>query len=688
MSNRLALETSPYLRQHADNPVDWWPWSDAALAHARATDTPILLSVGYAACHWCHVMAHESFEDAATAAAMNARFVNIKVDREERPDLDRVYQLAHQALTGRGGGWPLTVFLDPQDLTPFFAGTYFPREPRYGMPGFAQLLQWLREAFDRQRDALREQAVELRTWLAAIGQDAPGARPDAAPLRAALARIAARHDPDHGGRRGAPKFPHAGELELLLDEADAPLGAAQGEVGAADCAAMARRTLERMAAGGLYDHLQGGFFRYCVDATWAIPHFEKMLYDNALLLPLYARAARLWNDAAMRAACLGTAAWLQADLRLADGGYASARDADSEGEEGRYYLWRRDEARALLDAEAWAVAARAWGLDRPPNFEERAWHLQQVRGTAEVAAELGLDIASAEARLQRARERLLAARAQRTPPLRDDKRLTAWNALLAAGLARAARWLPDDAAALAAASAGILDTLRAGAWIDGRLYACHAGGAARFPAYLDDHAFLLDALLAQLQCAFRPHDLAWAVALADTLLERFEDRPRGGFWFTAHDAEVLIQRPKSWTDDSLPSGSAVAIDALLTLGHLLGETRYLDAAERALRAAAAPLAQHPDACPTLLRALRHALAPRAQVIVRCTAAEAEAWRAALYALSPARADVFVIPAASDALPGMLGARVARTGGVAYVCEGLSCRAPIDSPAALLTALRD
>ncbi|WP_062534404.1 thioredoxin domain-containing protein [Mizugakiibacter sediminis] len=441
-----------------------------------------------------------------------------------------------------------------------------------------------------------------------------------------------------------------------------------------------------MAASGLHDHLGGGFFRYCVDAAWTIPHFEKMLYDNALLLPLYARAAHTWNDAAMRAACRGIVAWLEADMRLADGGYASARDADSEGEEGRYYLWQRDEARALLDDDAWYAASRVWGLDRPSNFEDRAWHLQQVRDVVDVAAELGIDVQTARARLQRARQRLLKARAARTPPLRDDKRLTAWNALLAAGLARAARWLPGDGPALARMAAEILETLRAGAWIDGRLYASHAGGRARFPAYLDDHAFLLDALLAKLQCAFAPRDLDWAVALAETLLRRFEDRERGGFWFTAHDAEALIQRPKPWTDDSLPSGNAVAVDALLTLGHLLGETRYLDAAERALRAAAAPLAQYPDACPTLLRALRHALAPRAQVIVRCTEAEAEAWRAALRAFTPARADAFLIASDCGDLPGALAERAPRAGGVAYLCEGPSCRAPLDSPDALRAML--
>ena len=684
--NRLADADSLYLRQHADNPVDWWPWCDEALAEARRRDCPVLLSIGYAACHWCHVMAHESFADAATAATMNALYVSIKVDREQRPDLDKVYQLAHQALSGRPGGWPLTLVLDPEDLTPFFAGTYFPPVPRHGLPAFRDLLQRVRAFFDRERGAVRDQNARLRAWLDEFDAAAPAARrADAAPVARALQDIAARFDPEHGGSRGAPKFPHAGEIELLLDEAAHPQGA--GDSGAptpADCAAMARRTLEQMAAGGLYDHLAGGFFRYCVDADWGIPHFEKMLYDQAQLLPLYARAARHFAEPGLAEVVRATAAWLETGLGLADGGYACALDADSEGEEGRCYVWTREELVAALDADAAAAATLRFGFDAPPNFEGRAWHLRGARPLAAVAATLQLDVDAAQRRLERARRDLLAVRDRRVPPARDDKRLTAWNALAAAGLARAGRLL-DDAALIAQADA-TLATLRRLAWRNGRLHAL-ADSRADGEGYLDDYAFLLDAVLELLLCRWRDADLDFALALVAALRARFEDAPRGGFFFTAHDAEPLIQRPKPWLDESLPAGNAIAIRALLRLGHLTGDAGCLAAAERALDAAQSVLDRHPQAAPSLLRALRTAIAPPLQAVVRTDADSAAAWQAAARA-APADVEVFLIPDDATALPGLLAQRIPRAGGVAWVCSGLSCREPLTTPEAFAAALRE
>jgi uncharacterized protein YyaL (SSP411 family) len=684
MPNHLADALSPYLRQHEDNPVDWWPWCPEALAVARAEGKPILLSIGYAACHWCHVMAHESFEDAATAAVMNALYISIKVDREQRPDLDKVYQLAHQALSGRPGGWPLTLVLDPGDLTPFFAGTYFPPVPRHGLPAFRDLLQRVRAFFDRERGAVRDQNARLRAWLDDFDAAAPAARhADAAPVARALQDIAARFDPEHGGSRGAPKFPHAGEIELLLDEGAHPQGAGgKGAPTAADCSAMARRTLERMAAGGLYDHLAGGFFRYCVDVDWGIPHFEKMLYDQAQLLPLYARAARRFGQPGFAEVARATAAWLETGLGLADGGYASALDADSEGEEGRCYVWTREEFATALDAAAATVAAQHFGLDAPPNFEGHAWHLRVVRPLTEVATALDLSIDETQDRLERARRDLLAARAHRVPPARDDKRLTAWNALAAAGLARAGRLL-DDAALIAQADA-TLATLRRLAWHDGHLRAL-ADPRADGEGYLDDYAFLLDAVLELLQCRWRDADLGFALALAAALRARFEDSGRGGFFFTAHDAEPLIQRPKPWLDESLPAGNAVAIRALLRLGHLTGDGDCLTAAERALDAAGNVLEHHPQAAPGLLRALRAAIAPPLLAVVRIDAGSMAAWRSAARAAS-ADADIFMIPD-DAALRGLLAQRVSRAGGVAWVCEGLSCREPLTTPEAFAAALR-
>jgi len=695
MPNHLATETSPYLRQHADNPVDWWPWCDEALATARRENKPILLSIGYAACHWCHVMAHESFEDAETARAMNALYVNIKVDREERPDIDKVYQLAHQALARRGGGWPLTMFLTPGDLLPFFAGTYFPKTPRYNMPAFIQVLQGVRRWFDEKPDEVRTQNGALANFLADHGQDA--AHTDAiddAPIHRALARIADQFDADNGGRRGGPKFPHASEIELLLassrsveespprdpgerrdpassaedtDTVSRPAPARRLED---DPAAMARRTLACMAERGLRDHLGGGFFRYCVDAQWDIPHFEKMLYDNAQLLPLYAAAGARFDEPAFVDAARDCADWLTREMSAAGGGFWSSLDADSEGEEGRYYVWQRDEIRALLDDGEFALAERRFGLDQPANFEHHAWHLREVETLAEAARALDLPQAAAHERWQCARTKLLAVRDRRIRPGLDDKILTAWNALTIAGAARALQAQPDLLALREQAELA-LNFLRDRLWQDGRLYASHARGETKFRAYLDDHAFLLDALLAMLQLRWRTQDLDWAIALADTLLERFEDRQGGGFFFTSHDAEALPQRPRPFMDESLPAGNGVAARALLKLGHLLGEVRYLDAAERTLRAGWPTLSQYPEGCCSLLLALDEFLDPRTRVVIRHDDAPAAAqWRADVRRLD-ANADVYVIEA-SAAVPSTLPPASSTSSVTAFVCRGMTC----------------
>jgi uncharacterized protein YyaL (SSP411 family) len=687
--NRLAGASSPYLRQHAGNPVHWQPWDDTTLAHARATDTPILLSIGYSACHWCHVMAHECFEHPDIAAAMNAAFVNVKLDREERPDIDRVYQMAHQALSDRGGGWPLTAFLDPQTLSPFFIGTYFPPTPRHGLPAFGDVLRRVRDFFDTHRDELRAQATQLHAWLQQAQTGSSAEPPEADAARAlAWQRLATRFDAQHGGNRGAPKFPRAMEMEWLLDQRSA----------LPDTRGMAELTLATMARRGLQDHLGGGFFRYCVDADWTIPHFEKMLYDNAQLLPAYARLAAtegadpsLRNDAS--AAVHGIVDWLERDMATPDGAFCSSLDADSEHEEGKFYLWTRETMRGALDATDFELAAAAYGLDLPPNFEDRAWHLLRDQPIATVASHFDLPADAAASRLEAIRQRLLDTRAARIPPARDDKRLTAWNALVIAGLARTARLLGGARCATLATRA--LAALRDAAWIDERLYANLAEPDARIPAFLDDHAFLLDALLETLQLDFDARDLAWAVALADALLDRFEDYSAGGFWFSAAEHATPLARDRNWTDDALPNGNAVAIRALLRLGHLLGDTRYLDSAGRALHAAGGALAQYPDACTGLLRALDEYDHPRAQIVVRCAPSEAAAWqsgirdalRAAGLAPGGDAVDAFVIPADAGVLPGMLAAREPRAAGAAYVCSGLTCQAPVTTPAALAPALR-
>ncbi|HLI17505.1 MAG TPA: thioredoxin domain-containing protein [Rhodanobacteraceae bacterium] len=712
--NRLADASSPYLRQHAGNPVHWQIWNDVTLAHARASDMPILLSIGYSACHWCHVMAHECFENAGIAAAMNAAFVNIKLDREERPDIDRVYQLAHQALTGRGGGWPLTAFLDPQDLVPFYIGTYFPPTPRHGLPGFPAILERVRAYFDSHRGELREQAGRLREWVQRVEAGVSGSTPDANSTNTeAMQRLAARFDSRWGGNAGAPKFPRAAELEWLLDPSPpgrrwrAAPDEASGSPDPHPCPSPggrgvlkhAHRTLRMMATRGLQDHLGGGFFRYCVDAEWTIPHFEKMLYDNAQLLPAYARLAVSEHaDAALRVtsrnAVLGIAGWLSRDMTAPDGAFYSSLDADSEHEEGKFYLWTRDQVQSLMPDAEFAVAERAFDLDKPPNFEGKAWHLLREVPLQTIAGETGGSVAKTEARFAAARRMLFEAREQREHPAHDDKILTAWNALAISGLARAARLLDD--AHLAAMARRALDALRASIWIDGELFANAADPASRVPGFLDDHAFLLDALLESLQFEFEPRDLDWATAIADALCAKFSDPDSGGFWFSTERHATPLARGRNWTDDALPNGNAIAIRSLLRLGHLIGETRYLDTAERALRAGSAALDQYPEACPSLLLALIEFERPRPQIVVRCPQSHRSKWqetlrdglRSAGLALGGDPVDAFIIPSECDALPGVLAARETRGNtGTAWVCSGMTCQAPVTSPGEFAHTLR-
>ena len=672
MPNRLAAESSLYLRQHADNPVDWWAWNDAALAQARAADSPVLLSIGYSACHWCHVMAHESFEDAATGALMNRLFVNIKVDREERPDLDRIYQLAHQALNRRGGGWPLTVFLDPHTLLPFYVGTYFPKQPRYGMPAFSEVLHGVRQWWDKQREQVTQQNDALRGFLADYGNEAAhaGALGDA-PLTTARARMQSSFDPAHGGHRGAPKFPPCGELELQL---------AWAREGDKSAAAMAAATMSRMATRGLCDHLAGGFFRYCVDERWDIPHFEKMLYDNALLLPLYAEAAAAFDSPVFRAAADGTVKWLRTEMRAEGGGFCSALDADSEGEEGRFYLWTREEF-AELDTATRELALRRFGLDRPPNFEDERWHLHLAATAAELAAP-GNDETAINTSLASAQRQLLAIRNQRIRPARDDKRLCAWNALLCSGLARAGNalqnddWI-DEAAALIDLFARAIDER-------GRLPAVLGKPG---PGFLDDHAFALQACLDLLRVRWSGAALSLATRLAETLLRDFADSERGGFHFTAHDHEALPQRPKPWLDESTPSGNGVAARALQELGLLLGEPRYLDAAEACLRAGWSAIGELPQAASSMLQALREWQAPTPQVVIRGDMPVLQRWRDALRAEWPHPLRIYAMADADEQLPAALAAKPRHAQGAATLCRGTTCYASETEVRTLLAQLR-
>jgi uncharacterized protein len=681
--NRLAGETSPYLLQHADNPVDWHPWGSEALERAKAEDKPILLSIGYSACHWCHVMAHESFEDEATAALMNELFVNVKVDREERPDLDRIYQTAHQMLTQRGGGWPLTMFLTAHDQRPFFGGTYFPVEAKYGMPAFRDILARVAEYHRNHADDIRRQGDALvQVFGELLPAPASGdAKLSRAPLATARAALQRDFDGRFGGFGDAPKFPHPMNMEFLLRQWRATADDEQPDLQALY---MATLTLTRMAEGGIYDQLGGGFCRYSVDAYWMIPHFEKMLYDNGQLLAVSAQAAVATGDALFRRVARETADWIRRDLEHSEGGYYSTLDADSEGHEGQFYVWMPDEARQLLDEREYAVLSRRFGLDRAANFEGR-WHLHAFEPLSSIAEAVGLDENEAEAVLDSARAKLLAVRNRRVWPARDEKILTSWNGLAISGLACAARALDRDDYVDSAARA--VEFLHRHCWFEGRLLAVHKDGRSRFPAYLDDHAFLAWGLLELLQARWRGPWLAWAIELAEALLQHFEDRASGGFFFTADDHETLILRPKTFGDDATPAGNGVAARLLLRLGYLLAEPRYLDAAERTLRAGWSLLERYPHAHTSLLMALDELTEPPTIVVLRGADDDLAVWHAELDKLYDPRRMVVAIPSDATDLPAALAEKRAGASTIAYICRGTTCSAPLGTLGELVRALK-
>jgi uncharacterized protein len=681
-SNHLAFETSPYLRKHANDPVNWYPWGPTALERAQAENKPIHLSVGYASCHWCSVLHAESFEDEDTAKILNDNFINIKVDREERPDIDRIYQIAQQMLTQRGGGWPLTMFLTPDDQRPFFGGTYFPKQARYGLPGFRDLLLRVSEYYRDHATDLRAQNDALMAAFNELNPAPAGSDSELtdAPLTACRAQLVRTFDAQHGGFGGAPKFPHPQTLEWLLRRWRAGADDPEPDLQALY---MATLTLRRMADGGIYDQLGGGFSRYSVDAEWMIPHFEKMLYDNGALLGVYADAALATGDEFYRRIARETAAWAQREMQAPAGGFYSSLDADSEGHEGKFYVWDVEEVRRVLSAEEFAVFAPHYGLDQPPNFEG-LWHLRVVTELADVAAKLKIDVQRAAALDDGARARLLAVRAQRVWPARDDKVLTAWNALMIRGLAVAARALGDETLTVAATRA--LDFVRGHLWRDGRLLVTAMDGRAQLNAYLDDYVYLADAVLELQQVRFRADELAFAQTLMEFVLQHFADA-NGGFFFTSDDHETLIHRSKVLSDDATPAGNGIAARVLLRLGHLLGESRYLVAAEATLRAAWPALEKWPQAHMSLLAALEELLTPPEIVILRGEARTIEGWRSELARVYAPHRLLFAIPADTADLPPALADKTARAAPVAYLCRGSTCSAPLDSLGALTEALR-
>jgi len=688
-TNGLIRATSPYLQQHAHNPVEWYAWGEEAFSRARNERKPIQLSIGYAACHWCHVMAGESFEDERTAQLLNQHFINIKVDREERPDVDRIYQIAQQMLTQRSGGWPLTMFLTHDDQRPFFGGTYFPKEARFGLPAFTDVLLRVAEYYRLHEAQLRQQNEAL---IAAFADLTPApvsgdTELTGAPLHACREVLARTFDSRYGGFGGAPKFPHPRTLERLLRTWHATSAQPEPDL---QSLYMATLTLRRMGDGGINDHLGGGFSRYSVDEYWMIPHFEKMLYDNGALLAVYAQAAIATGDVFYADVAGRTADWVMRDMQSPEGGYYSSLDADSEGHEGKFYVWDREEVRSALTEGEYASFAARFGLDREANFEGH-WHLHVFQSLEEIAQNLKVGLPEISSALDSARAKLLSIRNARIWPGRDEKILTSWNALMIRGMAIAARALARDD--LAASASRALAFIRRTLWRDGRLLATYKDGKAHLNAYLDDYVFLADAILEMQQVRFRGDEVAFARELLEVVLRRFGDEQAGGFFFTSDDHETLIHRSKSFSDDATPAGNGIAAQVLQRMGHLLAEPRYLQAAERTVRAGWKALESYPQAHTTLLDALEELLNPPETVVLRGEQAQIAPWARELGRLySPHRvvlaiaSDAAELPAAlADKTPNIPG--LASGAPVAYVCQGSTCSAPLDSLAALVNRLR-
>jgi uncharacterized protein YyaL (SSP411 family) len=656
MPNRLAGESSPYLLQHQDNPVDWYPWGDEALARARELDRPLLVSIGYSACHWCHVMAHESFEDPETAALMNERFVCVKVDREERPDVDAMCMEAVQAMTGRGG-WPLNAFLTPE-LVPFYAGTYFPPQSAHGMPSWRMVLDALADAWRGRREEIRQQGTEILRALGATTQLAPSGEPIRDELvEDGVRAIAAHYDRQNGGFGSAPKFPQASAIEFLL---------ARGE------REMSLHNLESMARGGIYDQVGGGFARYSVDATWTVPHFEKMLYDNALLARAYLHGWQVSGNELYRRVCRETLDWALREMQGPEGGFCAALDADSEGVEGKFYVWSLAELRDVLGPSLADDAIAYFGASEQGNFEH-GLNVLEARGPEPSSRE-------------EIRQKLFEARARRVRPSLDDKRLTAWNALMIGALANAGAVLDEPRYTDAATSCAtfLLSELRD----HGQLLRSWKDGQARIGAYLEDYAFLLDALITLYEATFEVRWYHEAVGLADQLVERFEDSERGGFFTTAADRQELPVRRKDLEDSPIPSGNSTAAVALLRLALLSGEGKYERHALGVLRLLFPLAVRHPLAFTHLLQAADFYVSPVREVAIVGPREEAEALlRVIREQLRPhlvLAARIGEQP--QDGVPLLEGRGPVDGHAAAYVCEHFVCSAPVSTPEQLAAAL--
>lgn len=672
--NRLGGETSPYLLQHAYNPVDWYPWGPEALELSRLHNKPIFLSIGYSACHWCHVMEHESFEDPELSALLNERFINIKVDREERPDLDQIYMQAVQLITGRGG-WPMSVFLTP-GLEPFYGGTYWPPTRRGGMPGFRDVLDGVFDAWTKRPDEVQNSATKLTTAIqsaAALDADPQDITPDL--LRQAGRTLCRQADRQHGGFGRAPKFPHAMDLRVLLR--------CYRRFQDADALHVVRLTLDKMAAGGIYDQLGGGFHRYSTDERWLAPHFEKMLYDNALLVPVYLEAWQVTRDDNYQRIVRETLDYILREMEQPTGGYYSTQDADSEGVEGKFFVWSLGEIETLLGVDLARVFCYAYDVSGHGNWEETNI-LNRPKNSAQVAEVLGITVEFLEQQLAAGRKILLSHRETRIHPGRDDKVLAAWNGLMISAFARTAIVLQEPRYTTSAIRAAefVLTHLQPA---PGRLLHGFKDGQARLNAYLDDYAAVIDGLIDLHQTTQDVRWLAAAVPLAETLLEHFLDREEGAFFYTSHDHESLIARMKDMQDNATPSGNSLAVNALLRLGRLTGRTDFEAAAEDTLRCLVPLAQQYPSAAGQLLQAADFLLGPSYEIALVADH-ELPPWQAALASeFAPHLLWVCQQGAAAPDTPIatiLQGKTTLQSQPAAYVCEHGTCREPVTTLADL------
>lgn len=676
MANHLEHETSPYLLQHVDNPVDWYPWGDAAMQLAKEQDKPILLSIGYAACHWCHVMAHESFEDEETAAQMNTDFINVKVDREERPDVDSIYMQAVNAMVGRGG-WPMTVFLTP-DGKPFYAGTYFPNEPRHGMPSFRQVLTGVTQAWNNDRENVVGSAREVTEQLQALcGLGLEGGALGPEIFESALRGLGQRFDATWGGFGDAPKFPQPMTIEFLLRQSL--------QSGGGNALEMAEATLRKMAEGGMYDQIGGGFARYSVDERWLVPHFEKMLYDNAQLARVYLHAWQITGNDFYRRITEETLDYVLLEMRHAEGGFYSSQDADSEGVEGKFYVWSADEIREALGDGA-DVFMQIYGVSDEGNWEGH--NILNLRLDAEsLAAQLGIDPGGLVARTAAARAKLYEIRAKRVWPGLDDKVLTSWNGLMLAAFAEAGQALhrPDYIEAAESNAAFLHRTMRSAS---GRLLRTwKAGSDAKYNAYLEDYAYLADGLLALYEATFDLRWIDWARELTELMLSHFRDSKNGGFFDTSDDHEQLIHRPKDLQDNAVPSGNSIAASVLSRLSLLTGDGRYWQIAEQSAATMSKFMSQYPSGFGQWLNVASFMLAePREIALIGAQEELAALLEVVRNGYRPFQVVAADAEGGKAPLP-LLEDRPRVDGkGTAYVCRKFVCQAPITDPRELAREL--